>query len=291
MIIGSKMSPNNPLLLTLFQLKKVLPKVLKDDQVEIIRQKDTTIQDVVSYKFEIVLTKKTIDWDDFSIKEIKVNSNYTLLIDKLNFLPYKIIIPNGPGGMFSRTFENLNCNFKPNDSIWKASSLYPTYTRISFEDYYKSVKTQMSKRTISKPSSSKLKNIGDWEIPNLRTKEVVNFSNLKGKVVLLEFWFRYCGPCVQAIPSLNKLYNNYKQKGLIFYSIEFREEASREDYLKYADKVNMEYPLLYNGKEIAESQGVTGAPTFIIMDKQGRIIYNKPGFNYSELKIILDKNL
>jgi thiol-disulfide isomerase/thioredoxin len=100
-------------------------------------------------------------------------------------------------------------------------------------------------------------------------------EKLKGKVVLLDFWATWCGPCRQEMPNVIKVYDKYKDKGFEIVGISL--DRSRTDFDKYIDKYNMTWPQFYDGKfwqnEVATIYGVKSIPATYLIDKKGKIRY------------------
>jgi hypothetical protein len=213
-ITGGSRNPNNPLLLTLYPIKELLPNLINNVNVEITRTKDLFINEQDNYVFEFSLKNSIIDWDKLMIntfdKENIRYNKYTLIINKSDYLPRKVIMPNGPTGTLSRTIDNLNFKYKLNSQIWKGLLLPSEYKSITYSDYLKRMRAKMASNIKGHKNTTKNKKIGTWKIPNLENDKLVDFSKFKGNVVLLEFWFKNCGPCVKAVPELNELMGKYK---------------------------------------------------------------------------------
>jgi thiol-disulfide isomerase/thioredoxin len=292
---GGSRNPNNPLLLTLYPIKELLPNLINNENVEITRSNDILLNEHDNYVFIFSLKNSVIDWEKLVINTFtKVNSQYnkyTIIINKSDYLPRKIIMPNGPSGTLSRTMDNLNFNYKIDNQIWKGSSLPSEYTSIAFGDYLKRMQAKMTSQSKDDINTTENKKIGNWKIPNIENDELVDFSKFKGNVVLLEFWFKFCGPCVRAVPQLNLMQQKYKDDKFLLYGIEFREDFSRENLQEYVSKIKINYPVLYKGKNIANVYKIGAAPTFMILNKKGNIIYLESGFNQEKIEKIIKENL
>ncbi len=123
----------------------------------------------------------------------------------------------------------------------------------------------------------------------------LKLSNLKGKVVILDFFAPWCPPCRAAMPHLEKLYKQYKDKGLVVISITsyygtFSDGKQRipnlkpEEEFKYISNFvkerNIEYPVaILKDKAIYKSYGVSGIPHFVVIGKDGKIAKIFVGFN------------
>ena len=105
-------------------------------------------------------------------------------------------------------------------------------------------------------------------------------SELRGKVVLINFWATWCGPCRLEIPDFNELYNQYNEYGLEILAISISD--SREPLLKFKNAYNIFYPILYgNQYEMSKIQmeygGVYSIPMSFLIDKYGEVIRVYPG--------------
>lgn len=108
--------------------------------------------------------------------------------------------------------------------------------------------------------------------------EEVSLDSLKGKIVLLDFWATWCGPCKKAMPSIQKIADDYKDKGVVVYGVNVweRKENAAKDYLE--KNPTIQYPTLLGGDELAGTYGVTGIPTLVIIGKDGKVSEIEVGF-------------
>jgi uncharacterized protein (TIGR03435 family) len=96
------------------------------------------------------------------------------------------------------------------------------------------------------------------------------WAALKGKVVVLEFWATWCGPCVGAIPHLNELADAFKNKPVQFIAITDEDEKIITQFLKR--KPIHAWVGLDTDKSMFKEYAVTGIPHTVIVDKKGRIV-------------------
>ncbi|WP_299890795.1 TlpA disulfide reductase family protein [uncultured Lacinutrix sp.] len=95
----------------------------------------------------------------------------------------------------------------------------------------------------------------------------ITSENTKGKIVVLNFWFAKCKPCIMEIPELNEVYKKYKNnKNVVFASITFDSKDTVNTFLK---KHPLQYPVVPNNMAIIGDFGVNSYPTNIIIDKEG----------------------
>ena len=99
----------------------------------------------------------------------------------------------------------------------------------------------------------------------------VAMKDLSSKVVVIDFWATWCGPCREEIPHLNKLYSDFKGQGLEIVGISMDDGP---DVVKdFARELRMEYPLVMGSDELAEQfGGILGLPTTFIIDRKGNIV-------------------
>ncbi len=95
-----------------------------------------------------------------------------------------------------------------------------------------------------------------------------NLSELKGKVVVMDFWYRGCGWCMYAMPQVKQLSVDYKDKPVQFLAM--NTDQKDEDAKFVVEKFGLEYPVL-KAKDVAEKYNVRAFPTLIIIDQQGKV--------------------
>ena len=111
------------------------------------------------------------------------------------------------------------------------------------------------------------------EAPEFQLKDIggkeVSLKSLRGKVVLIDFWASWCGPCRYEMPHVEKLHQELKEKGLIVLGINDEEREVAEDFVK---KNNYTFSTLTDvDRQVTGSYRVTSIPTVFIVDRQGRI--------------------
>ena len=104
---------------------------------------------------------------------------------------------------------------------------------------------------------------------------LLKLSDLRGKVVLIDFWASWCGPCRRENPNVVKLYDKYKDKGFEVFSVSLDKDknawikAIGDDNLKWKNHVS---DLKYWSSEAAKLYGISSIPSTVLIDKNGKII-------------------
>jgi peroxiredoxin len=97
----------------------------------------------------------------------------------------------------------------------------------------------------------------------------MSLTEMKGKVVLLDFYFIGCFPCMQAIKPLNKLHEKYKNQNVVIASITGRDND--KSVLAFDKNYQIKYPGYVNAADVVKSYHVENFPTFYFIDKEGKI--------------------
>jgi thiol-disulfide isomerase/thioredoxin len=114
------------------------------------------------------------------------------------------------------------------------------------------------------------------------TGESVSLEKLHGKVVVLDFWATWCGPCKQSFPHLQKVYEKYRsQEDVAIYAVNTFERSSGDTRKTAVEKFIADnkygFPVLFDS-DVASSNGIQSIPTQFVIDKNGRIQFINVGF-------------
>lgn len=100
--------------------------------------------------------------------------------------------------------------------------------------------------------------------------KVHHLSDYKGKGVFLNFWGTYCKPCEKEMPYMNKLYGEYKEKGVEILAANVGE--SNLAVQKFQEKYDLKFPILMDkDQQVLDAYGVDPIPTTFLIDKNGKI--------------------
>lgn len=110
-----------------------------------------------------------------------------------------------------------------------------------------------------------------WKLQDLDGK-TVSSDDLKGKVVILDFWATWCPPCRAEIPGLIDLQKAYEKEGLMVVGISVDQDGS--SVLKpFVEKFGVNYPVLVADDKVQQAFGGFDAiPVTLVIDRQGRIV-------------------
>jgi thiol-disulfide isomerase/thioredoxin len=111
----------------------------------------------------------------------------------------------------------------------------------------------------------------------------ITLSQLKGKVVLLDFWATWCGPCKESIPHLVQLYKNYRQSGFELVGMNV-DKGDWEAVRRFVLSMDIPYPVVIAPEDVVRSYRVTGIPVTFLIDKKGMIREKLVGFSGSIAK-------
>ena len=122
----------------------------------------------------------------------------------------------------------------------------------------------------------------------------VDLKSLKGKIVVLNFWFIRCHACVQEMPELNRIVSEFGDKEVVFLGLTFDEAAETKAFL---DKTRFDYQILPDAQPIFWQFGIGPCPVNLVINREGKVVYSKLGYeaanqsSYEQLRYAIQQAL
>ncbi len=243
-----------------------------------------TLNGVPSYH-----VKMNIDHEDDENEKFKtLSAEYHFWISEKDYLPlqytieYELLVNNRDTmTQYQRIMlTEYQFNRLENDSVLKKSSVPPFVKLEEYEPY-------------EAPDPLPIDTIApQWTLISLKG-DTLSLSDFKGKVVLLDFFYKSCMPCVWALPALQSLHEKYSDKGLVVLGIN-PFDTKEDDIEGFLKKQGVTYTVFLNGENIAEKYRVSGYPTMYLIDKKGKILHVQTGYGEGveqKLEKIIKENL
>ncbi len=210
---------------------------------------------------------------------------------------------NRPEGKPENRLLN-NCNLIANDTIkgaYVANSLsYKTYEAL--EKDIAPVKQYLVTDSMQSAYFRALKSVAGFKkgsvaynftVEDMNGKKV-SMADLKGKVILIDMWATWCGPCKVEIPHLKTLEKEFAGKNIEFVSISVDVEKDKEKWKNMVQKEELGGTQLFASgwSEITKYYDITGIPRFMVFDTEGKIVtVDAPRPSSPDLKVLLQNTL
>lgn len=119
----------------------------------------------------------------------------------------------------------------------------------------------------------------DFTLPSV-PEGTLRLSSLKGKVVVLDFWAVWCGPCTDSMPFFQKLQDSYGKDGLEVVGLHVEDRIPpTEDIKDFLKKIGVHYRNVISTSEVDDGYLVYAMPTTYIVDREGMVRKRHVGFN------------
>jgi thiol-disulfide isomerase/thioredoxin len=208
----------------------------------------------------------------------KMNSKRMDSLSALFEGPYNAIVNASNAVMIDKIKQNTNMY----SSIMAIQALEPD----KFSEVYKALDEGLSKKfpkdknilmfhdVVTRMLSSTIGQVApEINLPSPEGKEIA-LSSLKGKVVLIDFWASWCGPCRKEMPNVVKVYSKFKNKGFEIYGVSLDQDKDR--WIEAIAKDGITWPqvsdLKYWENIAARVYNVQGIPYTVLLDKEGKIV-------------------
>lgn len=115
------------------------------------------------------------------------------------------------------------------------------------------------------------------ELTQLPGSPVRSIDQLHGKVVVIDFWASWCGPCRKSFPWFNQMQHKYQDQGLVILAV--NEDEDKTDADKFLAQFPASFAVLFDqAGEVASQYQLQGMPTTLLLDRQGRVRFTHSGF-------------
>ena len=105
---------------------------------------------------------------------------------------------------------------------------------------------------------------------------MLSLYDIKGKATIVEFWASWCGPCRRENPNIVKVYEKYKDKGLVIIGVSLDRPGQKERWRKAIEDDNLNWyhvgSLQYFNDPVARMYNISSIPASFILDEEGKIV-------------------
>jgi len=110
-----------------------------------------------------------------------------------------------------------------------------------------------------------------------RSGENIKLSELRGEVVMINFWASWCGPCRQEMPALNELYQRYNPMGFTILGVNVEQDPGKAEAL--LREIPVDFPVLFDtDNRVTELYKVVAMPSTVLVDRNGQVRYIHKGY-------------
>lgn len=273
----SSFEGRSPIYNSIITLRNILPLVIEDQSI-IKKVSDTLIANKSYYLLTFETQNKYPDYlgTGFSTTTQDLRFYNRLIVNKKTLLPLTLLQTKKGSKDLNRTdFTAIKMNpVPPTDHSWYYSS---------YLNEYKPEKQQ----SVAIIKAGEI--APDFSLTNYETGLKEELSKFRGHVVLLEFWIKNCGYCIEAVPKLNAL--NKKYKSANFRVLGLNTEDNQNAISVFVKKNQVEYPVFWgNNQEVNKTYGIAAFPQVVLIDKTGLIIYSGK-LDTEKITELIDKSI
>lgn len=263
-------------------LRSVIQQWVQDDNIPKY-ERDTVIENRSYTLVQLDIKKYLVLYLNYIGTRKPVPDNetfyYKIIIDKKTGLPYQVVQTNNMDSSISKTvFTHFNTKPKaPEADSWNYTTYQNEYTPEKAEGV-----------PLIAPGTT----MPEWSLTEYKDKDssVFKSNELKGKLIMMDFWIKNCGACMSSFPELKRLQKLYG--GDNFQLVSVNAWDRKEQVAFFYKKEDPKYKFLYNGEALAKAWGVhsRGYPTVVLVDKTGKVIYAEV-FDYGKVERLIKANL
>ena len=110
-----------------------------------------------------------------------------------------------------------------------------------------------------------------------RSGENLKLSELRGEVVMVNFWASWCGPCRQEMPLLDQLYKRFSPMGFTILGVNVEEDSA--DAEKVLGEIPVSFPILFDSRnQVSKAYDINAMPSTFLVDRDGKVRYLHKGY-------------
>ena len=204
---------------------------------------------------------------DTVINKERYHTEVDVFIDKLSGLPNQIIIR----GKVPLNGNVMNYFISTRYSDYKLNQENTDISTLTIPNGFHPPKEQVMLPLLTPGTFAP-----DWTLYTTEGKPL-SLAQLKGKVVLIDFFFIGCGGCMESLQLLDRIYEKYKDRDFVLVSISNRD--SRKAVTAFKQKYNIKNTVCGDAADMAKAYHLPGAPLFYYIDKEGKIAEVTFGYN------------
>jgi len=110
-----------------------------------------------------------------------------------------------------------------------------------------------------------------------RSGENLKLSELRGEVVMVNFWASWCGPCRQEMPLLDQLYKRFSPMGFTILGVNVEEDSAEAE--KVLGEIPVSFPILFDSRnQVSKAYDINAMPSTFLVDRDGKVRYLHKGY-------------
>jgi thiol-disulfide isomerase/thioredoxin len=191
--------------------------------------------------------------------------------EALRFPGDTLLIDADASGKFERSAESypLNQPFNIGGTTYEVAKVSPDGSRLEVRKSDKSVPERKPTATLkvgdTPPSLAQSGGAAD--------RDVVTLEKYRGKVVLVDFWATWCGPCIAEMPAVKKLYEANRAKGFEIISVSLDQPNDGPKMAKYVRETGIAWPQVHDAtREVSRRYHVSSIPATFLIGRDGRLV-------------------
>ena len=269
-----------------------IPKFLTTGFENILKRQD------INVSINEITDVNTLAWKiEFNFPTDEENTLFKkiIYIDKKTKLPYRL---EGYGEFMglqqqysSLEISNLKLDIGISEDFFQLGDNLKEYSRKIITK--ESIANRVNNNKVSTDTITNF--IGFETINSIGEKNKIESTFYNDKLVLIDFWYLGCAPCLKAMPKLNELYRKYSGDGFIVLGLNPIDSPVEKEKIinQFLTKLKVDYTNMYVTKETMKTYNVSSFPS-VFLFKNGKIIYSKIGYvenGFTELENMIKNNL